>query len=140
MSRRYKLPFLSKKRRIVYREKHGHSRTIDVYRRQSFRILLIGNRIADFKAVQANHSTDIPCLNMLHFFLGHTLINHEFFNPRFHNFSIPLYQAYRLSNLQTIPVDSTDSNSTNKGRVIQACNLHLKTAFCRFWLRNKVNN
>ena len=66
VSRSHELSVLSEERRVVDREEHAHRRFVDGDRRESFRILDVGNRVADLETVNADNSADVTALDAVH--------------------------------------------------------------------------
>ena len=90
MSAGYKLPFLSKKRRIIDAEQHAHGWFIHTDNRQGFRVFNISDSIPDIKIIQAYNRTDITGKNFRYFFLSHPFKNIQFLDLHFLHCSICL--------------------------------------------------
>src|SRR5690554_6780558 len=97
MPGRHKFTVLSEKRTIVDRKEHTHGGFINSNTGQLFRVIDIGNGIANFKSLQTHNSTDIAYRQLLYLQPAQSFKGVQLLYFRFYYSTVPFYQGNLLS-------------------------------------------
>ena len=136
MARCNELTIFTEERRVVDGKEHRHRRLIDCNRRQRFRLIDVGNSLANLETIDTNHGTDIAGLDGFYFRTAQTFKDIQLLNFRFYHRTVTFAQHNFLAFAQLTTMNAAYSDTTYIFGEVQRCNQHLGSSFQYLRFRN----
>ena len=131
---------LTKKRRIIDRKEHRHSRLVDRNRRQGLRTIKVANSIADFKIFKPNNGTDVATTNAFNAPATHSLKGVQLFDLDLLHRTIAMSNRNISAIFNHPAMHAPYGNATRIIRVVERSNKHLQRPLISRRRRNCIDN
>ena len=125
----HELAVLAEERRVVDHEEHGHRGLVHGDRRERFRILDVGDGVADLEPVNAHQGADVAALDLVYIGLAQALEHHDLLDLGLLDDVVALAEGHRHAGLQAAAGDATHGDTTHVRGVFQGGDEQLRGAF-----------
>ena len=121
----HELAVLAEERGVVDHEEHRHGRLVDGDRGEGFRILDVGDGVADLESLDAHERTDVTALDLVDIGLAQALEHHDLLDLGLLHDVVALAQGDRHAGLQAAAGDAADGDTAHVRGVLQRRHEHL---------------